>query len=98
MYYVRRVLNDWSDGEALKILQSVRAACAPDSKVLVAEYLRPELPSIHTSTVDMFIMNIGGKVRSEKMFRELAEKAGLKVTSVSKHKKTESGVVEMVPI
>lgn len=98
VYYIRRVLNDWSDYEALQILKNVRAACAADSKVLIAEYLRPEQPSIYTSTVDMFIINIGGKVRSEKMFRELADKAGLKITSISKHEKTDSAVVEMMPI
>lgn len=91
-------MNDWSDHEALQILKNVRTACAKDSKVLIAEYLRPEQPAIYTSTVDMFILNIGGKVRSEKMFHELAAKAGLKITSVSKHAKTDSAVIEMIPV
>ncbi|KAK7994511.1 hypothetical protein PG991_016099 [Apiospora marii] len=99
VYYIRRVLNDWSDREALQILKNVRAACAPDSRVLVAEYLRPsERPSVYTSTVDMFILNIGGKVRGEKAFGELAAQAGLRIASVARHEKTESAVVEMVPI
>ncbi|KAK8121764.1 hypothetical protein PG984_010434 [Apiospora sp. TS-2023a] len=99
VYYIRRVLNDWSDQEALQILKNVRAACVPDSRVLIAEYLRPsDQPSVYTSTVDMFILNIGGKVRSEKAFGELAAKAGLKIASISRHEKTESAVVEMVPI
>ncbi|KAI4913572.1 hypothetical protein J4E90_005291 [Alternaria incomplexa] len=97
VYYIRRVLNDWSDHEALQILKNVRAACADDSRVLIAEYLRPEQPSVYTSTVDMFILNIGGKVRSEKAFAELAAKAGLMIASVVRHGKTESAVVEMVP-
>lgn len=98
VYYIRRVLNDWSDHEALQILKNVRAACAAGSRMLVAEYLRPDQPSVYTSTVDMFILNIGGKVRSEKAFAELAAKAGLKIASISRHEKTESAVVEMVPI
>ncbi|KAK8867338.1 equisetin n-methyltransferase [Apiospora arundinis] len=98
VYYIRRVLNDWSDHEALQILKNVRAACAEDSRVLIAEYLRPAQPSVYTSTVDMFILNIGGKVRSEKAFEELAAKAGLRIASVARHEKTESAVVEMVPI
>lgn len=98
MYYIRRVLNDWSDFEALQILKNIRAACANDSRILIAEYLRPKDPSVYTSTVDMFILNIGGKVRSEKAFHELAAQAGLKIVSVAKHEKTESAVVEMVPI
>lgn len=98
MYYMRRVLNDWSGHEALQILNNVRAACAKDSRVLIAEYLRPEQPSVYTSTVNMFILNMGGKVRGEKAFSELAAQAGLKFASVAKHEKTESAVVEMVPI
>lgn len=65
--------------------------------MLIAEYLRPEQPSVYTSTVDMFILNIGGKVRSEKAFAELAAKAGLMIASVVRHGKTESAVVEMIP-
>ncbi|CAN9364713.1 unnamed protein product [Alternaria alternata] len=98
VYYIRRVLNDWSDHEALQILKNVRAACAEDSRVLIAEYLRPEQPSVYTSTVDMFILNIGGKVRSEKTFGELAAKAGLEIVSVARHDKTESAVVELALI
>ncbi|KAI8942917.1 hypothetical protein NX059_000956 [Plenodomus lindquistii] len=98
VYYIRRVLNDWSDHEALQILKNVRAACINESRVLIAEYLRPEHPSVYTSTVDMFILNIGGKVRSEKAVGELAAKAGLKIVSVARHERTESAVVEMVPI
>ena len=98
MYYIRRVLNDWSDHEALQILKNVRAACAEDSRVLIAEYLHPEQPSVYTSTVDMFILNIGGKVRSEKTFGELAAKAGLEIVSVARHDKTESAVVELALI
>jgi CO dehydrogenase/acetyl-CoA synthase beta subunit len=53
---------------------------------------------VYTSTVDMFILNIGGKVRSEKTFGELAAKAGLEIVSVARHDKTESAVVELALI
>lgn len=98
MYYIRRVLNDWSDYDALQILREVRAACAPDSKVLIAEYLRPEQPAVFPSAVDMFIMSIGGKVRSEAMFRDLAGQAGLTISSIARHEPTDSAVIEMVPV
>lgn len=98
VYYLRRVLNDWSDYEALQILKSIRAACVQDSRVLISEYLRPDQPSMYTSTVDMFILSIGGKVRNEKMFHELAHNAGLKITSISRHEKTDSAVIEMMTI
>lgn len=100
VYYLRRVLNDWSDTEATQILKNLRASCAPDSRVLVVEYLRKDAPELVMSAVDMFILNIGGKVRSEAMFRELASSAGFEVSSVTADQGVESGcaVVEMVPV
>jgi len=67
---------------------------------LVVEYLRKEEPELVMSAVDMFILNIGGKVRSEAMFRELASKAGFEVRSVTADKGVESGcaVIEMAPV
>lgn len=102
-YYVRRVLNDWADAEAAAILGRLRAACAPDSRVLVAEYLRPEpadpgAPALVPAAVDMFIMSIGGKVRSEAMFRALAARAGFEVVRVAREQRTGSAVLELVPV
>ncbi|KAH8754366.1 O-methyltransferase-domain-containing protein [Diaporthe sp. PMI_573] len=98
LYYIRRVLNDWPDDEAVKILSGIRKACAGDSRVVISEYLRPERPNIFVSTVDLFSMNVGGKVRNERMFQALASKAGLSIKSVLKDEKTNSAVIEMVPI
>ncbi|KAJ4420803.1 hypothetical protein N0V82_004098 [Gnomoniopsis sp. IMI 355080] len=100
VYYLRRVLNDWSDEEATKILTNLRGSCAPDSRVLVVEYLRKDEPELVMSAVDMFILNIGGKVRSEVMFKDIASRAGLEVSSVTADMGVESGcaVIEMVPI
>lgn len=99
MYYIRRVLNDWSDDKAIQILSRVRAACAPDSKVLVSEELLRIPPTVYSSITDLFMMNAGGRRRTESRLRELAAKASLKVTGVYPDKNgTDTAVVEMVRI
>jgi hypothetical protein len=98
IYYIRRVLNDWSDDRCVEILGHIQAACAMDSKVLVSEELLLSPPSVYNSMLDIFMMNAGGKRRTEAMFGELASRAGLKVTGVFNDKKTDTAVVEMVPV
>ncbi|KAJ6787098.1 hypothetical protein PWT90_10938 [Aphanocladium album] len=97
VYHIRRVLNDWSDKEAIEILQHVRDACVADSVVLVSEQLLPDEPSLDLAAMDVFIINYGGKRRTRAMFEKLAGAAGLKVVSVSVDKATGQAMIEMVP-
>ncbi|KDQ19528.1 hypothetical protein BOTBODRAFT_28102 [Botryobasidium botryosum FD-172 SS1] len=39
VYFLRCVLHDWADEDALRILQPVRDACSADSKVIIGEML-----------------------------------------------------------
>ncbi|KAL4971412.1 O-methyltransferase-domain-containing protein [Aspergillus desertorum] len=96
VYYIRRVLNDWSDAECVTILRQIRSACAGDSRVLISENLLPEQPSLAIAGVDLFLMNIGGKRRSEGMFAELASEAGFKIQSISRGANSDDAVIEMV--
>ncbi|KDQ08320.1 hypothetical protein BOTBODRAFT_179953 [Botryobasidium botryosum FD-172 SS1] len=41
VYFLRCVLHDWSDGHVLQILKHIRAACAPESKLIFIEHLIP---------------------------------------------------------
>ncbi|KAF7155445.1 hypothetical protein CNMCM5623_007516 [Aspergillus felis] len=98
VYHIRRVLNDWPDGDCVIILRHIREACEPDSRVLVSEQLLPPEPSLDISAGDLWMMNFGGKRRSGRMFSELALKAGLRVSSISKEDSSNSAVIEMVSI
>lgn len=98
VYHIRRILNDWSDREAIQILQHVRDACASDSTVLVSEQMLPDEPSLDLVAMDIFIMNYGGKRRTRGMFEELAAAAGFKVASVSTDLASGQSMIEMHPM
>lgn len=100
IYQVRRVLNDWPDEACLGILSRLREACAPDSRVLVAENLLPDQPSdsIDLCAIDLFMMNFGGKRRTRDHYAQLASRAGFRISSVSKDESSNFAVIEMVPL
>ncbi|KAF9040755.1 S-adenosyl-L-methionine-dependent methyltransferase [Panaeolus papilionaceus] len=39
IYYLKNIIHDWPEAESIKILQSVRKAMSPNSRVLVQEYI-----------------------------------------------------------
>jgi hypothetical protein len=100
VYQVRRVLNDWPDKACIAILSHLREACAPDSRVLVAENLISESAagSIEHCALDLFMMNFGGKRRTQEMYAQLAERAGFRVEAVAKDEKSDFAVLELVPV
>lgn len=98
VYYIRRVLNDWPDAEVVQVLSHVRNACAPDSRLLISENLLPDQPSLNLAAADIWLMNFGGKRRNERIFTEVAERAGFKVSSIAKDAKTNSAVLELLPV
>lgn len=82
---MRRVLHDYSDTKCIEILKHLAAAAAPDTVILISEMMIPaiigegELPII---CMDMSMMNMGGKERSDKQFAEILTAAGLELTKV----------------
>jgi hypothetical protein len=74
-----RILHDWSDAEAVRILQRAREALAPGGRLHVIErVLGPEgldgaLLGLH------MLVATGGKERTEADFRALLERAGLRL-------------------
>lgn len=96
VYMFRRVLNDFPDDDVVKALVQARAACAPDSRILIIEELLHANRSKFSIAQDIFVMNFGGKRRSEDMFRILASKAGFRVNSVIEDIVSDFGVVELV--
>lgn len=82
VYVLRRILLDYPDEVAVGILRrlaEVLPADNPRARVVIIQDRRLEMPTPENCIVDLVMLNIGGKLRNEAMFRELAAAAGLQV-------------------
>jgi hypothetical protein len=78
-------MHNWQDAECRKILQNIADVMAPDSRLLIGEMVVPKTPEGIDKTVywmDMCMLIIGGKERSEKEFSVLLDSAGLKLVKI----------------
>jgi hypothetical protein len=90
-------MHNWQDAECRKILQNIAAAMAPDSRLLIAEMVVPEKPEGVDKTVywmDLCMLIIGGKERSENEFSALLDSAGLKLVKIWRGKVGSQTVIE----
>jgi hypothetical protein len=97
IYYLRRIMHNWQDAECQKILQNIADAMAPDSRLLIAEMVVPKQPEGIDKTVywmDLCMLIIGGKERSEKEFSALLSSAGLKLVKIWRSKAGSQTVIE----
>ncbi|KAK4098513.1 S-adenosyl-L-methionine-dependent methyltransferase [Parathielavia hyrcaniae] len=82
VYLLRRILCDYSDELAIGILSRL-AEALPDHKprvrVIIMEERLLEVPTPENCIVDMVMANLGGKLRNEATYREIAAAAGLRV-------------------
>ncbi|AWM26219.1 ortho-methyltransferase [Sinorhizobium fredii USDA 205] len=86
-YMLVRVLHDWPDEAALRILQSCRAATPEGSRLLIVEALMPVDPSLGRQTeylIDMQMMAMFGRARerTEAEYGGLLAEAGFELTKV----------------
>jgi len=82
-YLLRHVVHDWRDEDAATILHNCRNAMKHGGKILVVEIVVPagNDPSF-AKWMDLMMVTYGGKERSEKQYRELFAKAGLRLTRI----------------
>jgi hypothetical protein len=105
VYFLSNVLHDWTDDEAVQILEQVARAAGDTGKIVVVQILvdttdtrevsRDELMFITQMDLRMLAL-LGGRERSLEEFTELAARAGL---AINKTNKIETGqtLMEMVP-
>jgi hypothetical protein len=84
LYLLMDLLHDWRDDDAARILSSVRAAAAPNARVLIVETLVPEVSGPHFGkTLDVIMLAVtGGKERSRTEYEALLERSGLRLERV----------------
>jgi O-methyltransferase domain len=75
------VIHDWDDERAAKILERVRSAARPQSKVLLIEAIIPNgtAPS-WPKTLDILMLLIGGQQRTLQEYATLLEETGFTLT------------------
>lgn len=83
-YFMRTVLHDWPDKQAVSILGRVREAMASDSVLLISETLLPDSGALLPSVIsDMQMMgSFASLERTEDQWRALLDASGLKLVQV----------------
>ncbi|RZC85851.1 hypothetical protein C5167_026531 [Papaver somniferum] len=79
--FMKNILHDWDDDEAIQILKRCKDVLSPGGKLIIVEMVL-DVDSVHpysklrlTSDIDMMV-NTGGKERTEKEWKKLFDEAG----------------------
>lgn len=99
IYYLRRILHDWSDDSSVAILKQLAAAMDRDlpSRVVVAEQVLPASGvSSQSAHIDMTMMTFTGMERTERQWEELLARAGLRIERFYSAPGTPFGAIEAV--
>lgn len=80
-YIMSRVLHNWDDDQAVRLLNGVRAAMKPDGRLLIIDHLLPDTEGFHPALLaDLHMLVVlGGKDRTEHELRALLAAAGFTV-------------------
>ncbi|NKB44241.1 MAG: methyltransferase [Alphaproteobacteria bacterium] len=83
IYTLKYIIHDWDDEKAVKILSNCRTAMTDDSRVLVVDsVILPGNDQGHAKLLDIEMLVVGGRERTEADFSNVFEKAGLMLNSV----------------
>jgi hypothetical protein len=83
-YLLSRVLHDWDDADALRVLRTCRAAMRPDSRLLVVEAVVPERAIDDPAAVRMdlhMLVLLHGRERTVSEYATLLDAAELQLTA-----------------
>ena len=83
-YIMKKVIHDWDDERAGKILDNCRRAMARDGKVLLAETILPAGNEPHPiKTLDLVMLGVtGGLERTQEQYERLFARGGLRLRRV----------------
>ena len=90
---MRHVLHDWNDDQSATILHNSRAALAEGGRLLIVEkVIQPGNEPGFAKLLDLNMLAIGGKERTEEQYRKLLQAAGLELVAV----RTTPGPIDVV--
>jgi hypothetical protein len=101
LYLLSRVIHDWDDEKSVAILKVVRAAIAPNGRLILLEtMLRRDGNTLYPLLSDLnMLLLTGGCERTEEEYRALYHAAGFKLTrTVATKSPTGTTVIEGRPI
>jgi hypothetical protein len=83
-YFMKSIIHDWDDADALRILRACRAAMGAGSRLLIAEMIVEPDNSPHPAKVlDVAMLALtGGKERMATEYADLLEQAGLSLRGI----------------
>jgi len=80
---MRHVLHDWSDQDCVRILRTcTEALLAPGSLLIVEKVITAGNQPSFAKLLDLNMMAIGGKERTEAQYRDLLGEAGLRIEAI----------------
>jgi predicted O-methyltransferase YrrM len=94
IYLISRVLLNWDDADAIKILKNCYQAMTPKDKLMVVDFMFPPgeiSPLIGVNSLHLLVM-CGTVMRTEDEFYNLLSSAGFKVTNIRETKSPVSAI------
>jgi hypothetical protein len=92
MYVLSRVLHDWDDADAVRILRTCRKRMPPNSRLLIVEAVLPERAADNPAVILMdlhMLLLLGARERTLQEYAELLDHVELEI---SRHVPTASPV------
>ena len=84
-YIMKHIIHDWSDDYCRAILELMRDKLPKDGKVLVCDMVVSDDPGPTPAKlldIEMLVMTVGGKERTEEEYRKLYESCGFRLTRI----------------
>lgn len=88
LYLISRVLLNWDDADAIKILKNCYEAMTAKDRLMVVDFMFPQgkiSPIIGVNSLNLFVM-CGDFMRTEDEFSNLLSSSGFKVTNIGETK------------
>lgn len=83
IYLMRHVIHDWPDDPSIAILRHCRDAMKPGGRVVLGEFVVPPADEPGFGKwLDLMMVVIGGRERTEAEYRTLYERAGLRLNRI----------------
>lgn len=95
IYFLRKVLHNWSDEEALKILSNCARAMNEESKLFIIDVVLPCKVPFVGEYLTLNALVIGGRERFQEDFERLLDASGLSMDHIIATKSQNSIVVAM---